>query len=275
MLTLSNQKYSIMKNTIDRRRSMAEKKPIPNNGSVKLWFVRHGQASFGKEDYDCLSQVGIQQSKILGEYFKRSGLDFDAVYSGQMKRQRDTADLVIDKQPHQSLPVSTIMSEFDEYDFMSIIHDQLPCVMDELGLPENIFGNIQADRKTFQKLFNIIYTRWVAGTHSSGEIESYRQYISRVQKGVLKVVENSQLGQNIGIFTSGGVINVVMQMALDLPDDVATELGWRIRNTSVSLFTAHKGKTADHGSRYDCRLMTFNSTAHLDLLGNPDLVTYR
>ena len=264
-----------MENCIDRRKTMAEKEPIPNRGSVKIWFVRHGQASFGKEDYDCLSQVGIQQSRILGEYFKRSGLGFDAVYSGRMKRQRDTADLVIDKQLHRSLPVFTVMGEFDEYDFMSIIHDQLPCVMDELGLPENKLGNIQADRKTFQKLFNIIYTRWVASTHSSGKIESYRQYTSRVHKGLLKVVENSQPGQNIGIFTSGGVINAVMQMALDLPDDVATELGWRIRNTSVSLFTTHKGKTTAQGPPYRCRLMTFNSTANLDLQGNPNLITYR
>jgi broad specificity phosphatase PhoE len=254
---------------------MSQKEPTQHSRSVKLWFVRHGQASFGKEDYDCLSPVGIQQSRVLGEYFKSSGLDFDALYSGEMKRQRDTADLIIDKQPHPSLPLPTILSEFNEYDFMSIFHDLLPGVMDELGLPANTHDNIQTDRHSFQKLFNIIYTRWVAGNHNSADIESYRQYISRIQKGLLKVVENSQSGQNIGIFTSGGVINAVMQMALGLSDEMATALGWRIRNASVSLFTTHKNKTTEQGSRHEYRLMTFNSTAHLDLQGDPALITYR
>jgi broad specificity phosphatase PhoE len=254
---------------------MSEKEYSPDGGSVKLWLVRHGQASFGKEEYDCLSRLGIQQSRILGEHFAKAGLRFDAVYSGQMKRQRDTADLVIEKQPHPPLPVPRIMSEFNEYDFMSIIHNQLPGLMDELGLPDNILGTIQGDRKTFQKLFDTIYTRWVAGTHDSAGIESHQQYITRVKEGLLMVVQNSRPGQNIGIFTSGGVIRAVMQMALDLPDKMATELGWRIRNTSVSLFAASKGKATEHGSSFKCRLMSFNSTVHLDLTGNPDLATYR
>lgn len=254
---------------------MCKEKNTPAGGSVKLWLVRHGQASFGQADYDCLSELGEQQSRILGEHFAKAGLRFDAMYCGQMKRQRDTAKLVIDKQPHPPLPVPTILSEFNEYDFMSIIHDQLPVLMDELDLPEDILDNLQADRKTFQKLFNTIYTRWVAGTHNSTDIESYRHYIGRVKKGLSMVVRNSHPGQNIGIFTSGGVINAVMQMALELPDNLATELGWRIRNTSVSLFTASKETATPHGSPFICRLMSFNSTAHLDLTGNPDLTTYR
>jgi broad specificity phosphatase PhoE len=254
---------------------MNKKEYSPDGGSAKLWLVRHGQASFGKEEYDCLSRLGIQQSRILGEHFAKTGLRFDAVYSGQMKRQRDTAELVIEKQHHPPLPVPGILSEFNEYDFMSIIHNQLPGLMDELGLPENILSTIQGDRKTFQKLFHTIYTRWVAGTHDSADIESHRQYISRVKEGLLMVVQNSHPGQNIGIFTSGGVISAVMQMALDLPDKMATELGWRIGNTSVSLFTASKGKATEPGSLFKCRLMSFNSTVHLDLTGNPDLATYR
>jgi broad specificity phosphatase PhoE len=246
-----------------------------SGGSAKLWFVRHGQASFGKEDYDCLSGLGVQQSRILGKHFAKAGLHFNAVYSGQMKRQRDTAELVIAKQPPPFFPVPRILREFNEYDFQSIIQDQLPGLMDELDLPENMLGDIRTDRKTFQKLFNIIYTRWVSGTHNSENVESYKEYISRVKKGLFMVVKNSHPGENIGIFTSGGVINAVMQMALDLPDNVATELGWQIRNTSVSLFTASNGKATDHDSQFKCRLMTFNSTAHLDLTGNRDLATYR
>ena len=48
----------------------------------ELVLVRHGQASFGAEDYDKLSPLGHQQSKWLGEYFKAHDLQFDAVWRG-------------------------------------------------------------------------------------------------------------------------------------------------------------------------------------------------
>ena len=37
----------------------------------EIFFVRHGQASFGKENYDQLSELGVEQSKKLGEYLQK------------------------------------------------------------------------------------------------------------------------------------------------------------------------------------------------------------
>ena len=34
-----------------------------------IYFIRHGQASFGAESYDQLSPNGELQAKILGQYF--------------------------------------------------------------------------------------------------------------------------------------------------------------------------------------------------------------
>ena len=34
----------------------------------KLFFFRHGQASLGAANYDVLSDKGIRQSQLLGEY---------------------------------------------------------------------------------------------------------------------------------------------------------------------------------------------------------------
>ena len=44
-----------------------------------LYLVRHGQASFGAEDYDQLSELGRRQSVRLGQYLRDKGLGFDAV----------------------------------------------------------------------------------------------------------------------------------------------------------------------------------------------------
>ena len=35
-----------------------------------IYLVRHGQASFGKSNYDELSENGEAQAKLLGQYFK-------------------------------------------------------------------------------------------------------------------------------------------------------------------------------------------------------------
>jgi len=83
---------------------MIETDTSPHGRSVKLWLVRHGQASFGEEDYDRLSRLGMEQSRVPGTHCARTGLRFDAVYSGEMKRQRDTAGLVLERQSVQPPP---------------------------------------------------------------------------------------------------------------------------------------------------------------------------
>ena len=49
-----------------------------------LYLVRHGQASFGADDYDQLSELGHKQSVRLGEYFARKGVHFDALIAGTL-----------------------------------------------------------------------------------------------------------------------------------------------------------------------------------------------
>ena len=57
----------------------------------QLYLVRHGQASFGKANYDELSRLGEQQAYWLGEYFQSLSLNFDRVVTGTLQRQQDTA----------------------------------------------------------------------------------------------------------------------------------------------------------------------------------------
>jgi broad specificity phosphatase PhoE len=54
-------------------------------------LVRHGQASFGADDYDVLSETGVEQSRRLGRVLAEQGLAPVAVVHGAMRRQRDTA----------------------------------------------------------------------------------------------------------------------------------------------------------------------------------------
>ena len=55
-----------------------------------LYLVRHGQASFGADNYDQLSPLGWQQSRRLGQYFKERGYQFEAVITGTLQRHDET-----------------------------------------------------------------------------------------------------------------------------------------------------------------------------------------
>ncbi|NWD90503.1 phosphoglycerate mutase family protein, partial [Pseudomonas sp. K5002] len=47
-----------------------------------IYLIRHGQASFGADDYDVLSPIGVQQAQVLGRHLAELGLGFDRCLSG-------------------------------------------------------------------------------------------------------------------------------------------------------------------------------------------------
>ena len=59
-----------------------------------LYVVRNGQASFFAEDYDQLSLIGETQARLLGEFWARRNVVFDAVVTGPCRRHVETARLV-------------------------------------------------------------------------------------------------------------------------------------------------------------------------------------
>ena len=59
-----------------------------------IYLIRHGQASFGTDNYDQLSAVGREQSAILGSYFADLREPIHGIYTGTLERQRETAQLV-------------------------------------------------------------------------------------------------------------------------------------------------------------------------------------
>ena len=72
--------------------------------------------------------------------------------------------------------------------------------------------------------------------------------------------------KKIALFTSGGVVSAVMQMALGLSDEDTIRLSWQIRNTSVSILKYSDKRLG---------LSSFNSVAHLEIRNEAELLTYR
>ena len=71
-------------------------------------LIRHGQASFGKANYDQLSELGYLQAHRLGISLKERDEPVDVVYVGAMQRHLQTAETCLAaaelKLPLQTLP---------------------------------------------------------------------------------------------------------------------------------------------------------------------------
>ncbi|WP_217474327.1 histidine phosphatase family protein [Stutzerimonas stutzeri] len=232
-----------------------------------IYLIRHGQASFGAENYDVLSPLGIEQASALGDHLNRLGVRFDRCFSGDLNRQQDTARATLQRMAasQQRLPVE-IDSAFNEF----LADEVIRAHMDDLLAVEphamQIFANAASHRAEFQRLFKYVIYRWASGEHEKQGLESWQSFVDRVQAGLRRILTLASQKDHIAIFTSGGTITALLQLIIGVPPIRAFELNWQIVNTSLSRL-----KFRDQ----DVALASFNSHAHLELLKNPELVTYR
>ena len=84
-----------------------------------ICMVRHGQASFGADDYDVLSDLGRDQARCVGEELRRRELRDPLVVSGTLRRQRDTAEVLAAAAGFG--PPAEPEPRFDEYDHLDLL----------------------------------------------------------------------------------------------------------------------------------------------------------
>ena len=106
-----------------------------------LYLVRHGQASFGADDYDVLSAMGQQQAVRLGEYFKYKGLAFDAALTGTLNRQIDTFSGIC--QGMGVAPPVSHLAGLNEYDSHAVIATIHPHPLEQPTSPEQYRNHIR------------------------------------------------------------------------------------------------------------------------------------
>lgn len=232
-----------------------------------LWIIRHGQASFGDVNYDKLSDLGQAQSRILGRFLRQTGVSFHSVFTGDMRRQTETADLVLGEMAGDGTPLSTVSDPaFNEYDHHGIITALLPGLLEDEPEMNEVLPHILKDNRKFQKMFVKIVDRWISGKYPTPGAESFRSYVDRVERGLVRVAESAEERSVVGIFTSGGVVSVAMKAALGLTDQEAIRLSWWVKNTAVTVLDWRKGRF---------NLTGFNNLSHLDMERRPELLTYR
>jgi broad specificity phosphatase PhoE len=234
----------------------------------EIYLIRHGQASFGDEDYDRLSPVGIRQSQVLADHLFGQGIRFDAVYSGPLKRQIDTARPFCQRfgARQTALQEPVVLEAFTEYDAAGLLAARILLDQNSGNCSTEELDRIRQDKKAFQTYFADTVARWLSGELDRAGVETWPAFCGRVTQGVRRITSDNGRGRRVAVFTSGGPICAVLKKALDLPGKSAIELSWQTMNASLSC-VKYKGD--------QLALAFFNSTTHLLLTQDPALLTYR
>lgn len=219
-----------------------------------LYLVRHGQASFGADDYDKLSELGHRQSVRLGEHFAQMGLRFDAVLAGTLRRHLETLAGIREGMRHEGehLPWEGL----NEYDSEAVIATVHAGKLEKPTSPEMYRAHFRLLRDGLAK--------WMAGVVSPQGMPSYEKFVDGVARALDHVKANHH-GGNVLIVSSGGPIATAVGQVLGTSSQTIIELNLRIRNTSVTEFAFNPKRHM---------LVSYNAIPHLE---NPEYagwVTY-
>lgn len=222
---------------------------------AELYLVRHGQASFGADNYDELSPSGYTQSRWLGEYFAHSKLAFDRVVVGTMRRHEQTADAILAAMRGSQVEVVQ-NAGLNEYDFHALFS-----ALGEDGFPSG--SSAESSKKDFYKRLKKALQLWSEDRLPGRVPETWRQFQARVEHARLAIQRAG--GRRVLVVSSGGPIAVFAQQILQAPSAAAIALNLQIRNSSVCQYVFNDTAMS---------LVSFNSLPHLDPIERHEFVTY-
>jgi broad specificity phosphatase PhoE len=218
-----------------------------------LYLVRHGQASFGADNYDQLSELGRRQSERLGAWMAAKGLTFEAAWCGSLQRQRQTLAGIC--QGANLSPPVTEWPGLNEYDSAAVIATVHPGPLDKPDTPEKY-------RHHFRLLRDGL-TQWMNGVVSPRGMPDYPTFVDGVWQALEQVRRNCS--GNVLMVSSGGPIATAVGRVLGTSPETTIELNMRIRNSAVT-------ELAFNPKRH--MLLTYNTLPHLDDARYQDWITY-
>lgn len=226
---------------------MGDPSNVPAMGLLLL--VRHGQASFGADDYDVLSESGWEQGRQLGAWLRDRGTSADHVVHGGMRRHRETADAA-------GWAEASVDPGWAEFDHLGVV----------AAYPDVPAGDL--DRREFQRVFELATARWSGGRHDHDYTEPWPAFRGRVRASFAAAADRAGQGRTAVVVSSGGPIAAVCADLVDPDADDATYARmWARLNTVLVNSSVTRIVVGSTGAR----LLTFNEHPHLA----SELVTYR
>jgi broad specificity phosphatase PhoE len=219
-----------------------------------VYLVRHGQASFGADNYDQLSELGMRQCRRLGEYFRHKGIRFDAALVGTLERQKQSLACIAEGLQTPIEPLS--WPGLNEYDSKAVVQAIHPEPLERPTTPELV-------REHFRLLREGL-AAWIEGRTKPEGMISHADFVSGITSA-LDHVRATHYKKKVLLVSSGGPISTIVAHTLGAPHNAMIEINLRIRNSSVSELTFTPKRHS---------LVTFNTLPHLDHPDHASWITY-
>jgi broad specificity phosphatase PhoE len=187
---------------------------------AQLYWVRHGQASFGQSNYDQLSSLGYQQATWLGEHFVEQGVVFDHILSGSLQRQMQTAENIM--AAGNTAARRHVNPDFNEYPLTELRQHYAKAFpeLEHLTAPTEFITKLPLALKVWS-------------SDSDPDLpESWSGFQQRLVNG-LEDIQSTCTG-NVLVVSSAGAIATILSHIMGLSFDSLVHLNLNIKNTSVS-----------------------------------------
>ena len=227
-----------------------------------IYFIRHAQAG-PRDNYDVLSELGQQQARALGDNLAAQGIELEAIYSGSMRRQRHTAELVCESLTRAQHEVPDIIADeqWNEFSLLSVYRAIARRLMEESADfardVEEMQRAVRLDPHTTGgatgRCDAAVIRAWMENRYTDYEGESWAGFRARIGECAAQLISLKN-EKAIAIFTSATPIAIVTGAALGLTDEKLLSLLGVIYNTSVTVMRPRGD---------ELRLYTFNSVSHL------------
>lgn len=214
-------------------------------------LIRHGQASFGLSDYDQLSELGVEQARMLGRSLRRRAGEVDRVICGGMRRHLQTAEAVLEAMRLDIEPEIDV--RWNEFDHEQVIIRQKPAYRSR-GVMVADLTRKGDPRHQFQLFFDAALERWTSSLHDD-YAETWPAFSARVLAGLDALTADTGPAENVLVFTSGGPVSAVAADLFGLDSG-----GWMKLNRTC----ANCSETKVVSGRSGVSLVTWNAHPWFD-----------
>ena len=230
-----------------------------------ILLIRHGQASYGADDYDRLSEVGHAQASAVAGELRRRGPRIERIVHGSLARQRDTAAPTV---AALSLP-AVVDPRLDEYDIDEIVSRHTDSVARTDAAP----GGEPVSSREFQRILELGMNAWIDAGDGDGDghgdgsdrADTWPAFDARCRAALAAAATGLTSGSTAVVFTSGGVIAAICCSLLGLGSTTLIAL---------NRVAVNGGLTKVASGRSGLSLVSFNEHGYLEGAG-PGLVTLR
>lgn len=224
-----------------------------------IYLIRHGQAGFLKEDYDQLSELGANQSQLLGNALKGRNQSVSQIRCGSLVRHAKTAEHCLESYG-EKLPIA-VDDRWNEYDHMELLAKHNPLFTDYNAIGDHLKKE-ENPMRSLQQLLNNSIADWIKGEKEYSQ--GWQLFKESSWQALKDMASQLNSRQNAWVFTSGGPISAILIQLLSLKDEQFIELQGRLVNSSLTkIIVGKKGLS----------LSTYNDYSHLD--HDRNLITYR